>query len=110
MKAYKICEFENGVYKTLFHGINGSRSIPVNTWLASEQKIVKDGTSKTTYESGWHVLPTYEDAVNYLTKFKSRLDKLVIVEIDVPVAVGDTILVKITDADIMHLKGVYKKT
>lgn len=37
-------------------------------------------------------------------------DKLVIVEIDVPVAVGDTILVKITDADIMHLKGVYKKT
>ena len=37
-------------------------------------------------------------------------DKLVIVEIDVPVAVGDTILVQITDADIMHLKGVYKNT
>jgi len=35
-------------------------------------------------------------------------DKLVLVETNIPVSAGDTILVKITDADIMHLKGVYK--
>ena len=37
-------------------------------------------------------------------------DKLVLVETNTPVSAGDTILVKITDADIMHLKGVYKNS
>ena len=52
MIAYKIVELDDGHIKTLFHGLNGSRILPCNVWLKSEQKLVKDGTSKTFYESG----------------------------------------------------------
>lgn len=89
MIAFKIMEFENGQVKTLFHGIDGSRTVPCNTWVKSEQKQVKDGTSKTTYESGWHILPTEESCHEYMGKFKNRLEKLVIVKCEVAGRIWD---------------------
>ena len=83
MKAYKIVERDGADYKTLFHGLNGSRTIEPGVWLKADKKMVKDGTSKTTYLSGWHVLPSYEDCVEYMKKFTKRLDKLAIVECEV---------------------------
>lgn len=68
---YKIVERQNGNIKTLFHGLNGSRIIPENKWLKAEKKLVRDGTSKTYYISGWHILPTYEECVEYLKFFKN---------------------------------------
>lgn len=82
-KAYKIVEKVDGKVKTLFHGLNGSRTLPIGEWLTADMKEVKDGTSKNSYTSGWHVLPTVEDCKNYLTKFKNRLDCLIIVECEV---------------------------
>jgi len=68
---YKIVEVDkNGKVKSLFHGTNGSRFLQMNTWLKADLKLSKDGTSKTTYLSGWHILPTYEECKHYLTKFK----------------------------------------
>jgi hypothetical protein len=60
MKYYRIVEVDNeGNYKTLFYGNNGSRNLEVNKWLKSNQKTVRDGSRKKAkeYISGWHVIP-----------------------------------------------------
>jgi len=75
---YKIVERKNTNIKTLFHGVEGSRILNLNRWLKSEQKLVKDGTSKTWYKSGWHILPTYKDCVDYLEFFKHRDTKEIV--------------------------------
>jgi hypothetical protein len=81
MIAYKIVESSPKGPKTLFHGLNGSRLIPKGKWLKAEKKMVKDGTSKTQYLSGWHVLPSEEEAAKYLQRFKTRIDKLCIIPV-----------------------------
>ena len=80
---YKIVEVHKGAVKTLFHGLNGSRTIPVGEWLAADKKLVRDGTSKTQYLSGWHVLPTLKECEEYLEIFTKRLDLLCIVPCEV---------------------------
>ena len=83
MKAYKIVEQHGLHLKTLFHGLDGSRTLPYGRWLTAVKKPVKDGTSKTTYLSGWHVLKTRDAAKDYLRAFTKRLDILKIVPVDV---------------------------
>jgi hypothetical protein len=80
--GYKIVErYEDGI-RTLFHGNYGTRRIEQGRWVRAEVRPrAKDGTSKTTYQSGFHLLPTFEDAVQYMSRFKNRLDKLVIVPV-----------------------------
>ena len=73
---YKIVEFENGKVRTLFHGINNSRTIPTETWLTADKKMVNDGKGPL-YLSGWHVLPTYDLCEKYLTRFKNRKTKAI---------------------------------
>jgi len=51
-------------------------------WVESERKWVNDGNSKS-YWSGWHVLPTKAVAEAYLTRFKNRRDKLVILRCNI---------------------------
>ena len=67
---YKIVDYENDNYKTLFHGINKSRVLKFGEWLEADIKPVKDGTSKTTYMSGWHIMPDYKSTIEYLKAFK----------------------------------------
>jgi hypothetical protein len=76
--AWKIMEERDGMPCTLFHGVNGSRTIPLNTWVDADMKEVSDGSSATTYMSGWHLLPTREDCVEYLRKFKNLRDKVIV--------------------------------
>ena len=83
MKAYKIVEQQGLHLKTLFHGLDGSRTLPYGQWLTAVKKMVKDGTSKTTYLSGWHVLKSRSAAEDYLRAFTKRLDMLKIVPVDV---------------------------
>ena len=71
MNYYKIVDVIDGNVKTLFHGVEGSRTVPRKTWVKAERKLVRDGTSKTWYESGWHVTPTKQECVDYLIKFKN---------------------------------------
>jgi len=77
--CFKIVEYEKGQIRTLFHGLNGSRKMPAGKWLTAIKKQVKDGTSKSTYLSGWHILLNIEECEDYLLKFTKRLDKLKIV-------------------------------
>lgn len=83
MIYYKIVEEDSkGNYKMLFHGINKSRIFPKGVWVKAEKKWVRDGTSKTYYWSGWHVLKTYEECAEYFSRFKAPR-KLVIIPCEV---------------------------
>lgn len=68
---YKIVDYENGQYKTLFHGVNKSRVLKFHEWLEADVKHVQDGSSRTTYLSGWHILPDYKSTLKYLERFKN---------------------------------------
>jgi hypothetical protein len=83
MYCYKIVDKDaKGNYKTLFHGVDGSRVMPVGSWVRSEQKTVRDGSSGTEYTSGWHVLLSLTECKRYLSKFK-KSDEKVIVKVNV---------------------------
>jgi hypothetical protein len=83
MKTYwKIAERDDAGIKTLFHGVKGNRRIPKGEWVESERKWVNDGNSQS-YWSGWHVLPSKRVAEAYLTRFKNRRDKLVILRCNI---------------------------
>lgn len=77
---WKIVEQDEktGVYKTLFHGLNGSRTLPKNVWLEATEKMVGDGTSKTRYISGFHILKSYEECEEYLTYFKIEKNRVIV--------------------------------
>ena len=63
-------------YKTLFHGINGSRTIPANTKQYAEIKYKHDGSNKKFYNTGFHSIETEELLYKYLKSFKTRRNKL----------------------------------
>jgi hypothetical protein len=76
---YKIVREKDGKIFTLFHGTQGSRLLEPETWYEADQKVVNDGTSKTSYISGFHVLPSYDIAKIYLEKhFKNKENKKIV--------------------------------
>lgn len=78
--CYKIVEKHPNGLKTLFHGNNGSRLLETGVWLEANIKTVIDGSDGKRYLSGWHVLKSYESAVNFLNqKFRKRKELLHVV-------------------------------
>ena len=75
-KYYKIVDIVDGKVKTLFHGLNGSKVLPLGTWLQAEMKPVSDGG--TIYTSGWHIIPSLEECIQYLEKFQNKDPKGVV--------------------------------
>ena len=69
MTWYKIVDDHDGILKTLFHGVNRSKVLTLNKWLQAEIKDVRDGSCQKTYKSGFHILPSYKEAADYLTRF-----------------------------------------
>lgn len=82
IQAYKIVERHGDAIKTLFHGHNKSKTIPYDTWLEANEKLVSDGKG-AKYISGWHVLLEEEKANAYLSRFKTRKDKLAVIPVSV---------------------------
>lgn len=76
---YKIVEKHTDGLRTLFHGNKGSRFLKTNVWLEANIKIVIDGSDGKRYLSGWHVLKSRQDAVDFLKKFRKRRELLTIV-------------------------------
>lgn len=68
---FRICEEIDGQPATLFHGLNGSRKLPLNTWMKAETGMVRDGVGKY-YKSGFHVLSTMNEIEEYTKLFKIR--------------------------------------
>jgi len=76
--VYKIVDVIDGKIKTLFHGLNGSKVIPVDEWMPADRKMVRDGSSTTWYESGWHVFKEMDTALTYLRKFSNLAPKAIV--------------------------------
>lgn len=74
---FKIVDIENDKIKTLFHGLNGSKTLPVDTWLTATKKMVSDGKG-TVYLSGFHIMQSLDEAKSYLKAFKNIKHKNVI--------------------------------
>ena len=74
---YKIMDYENGQVKTLFHGHNGSKVVPMFEWLQSTKKEVFDGSNGTRYMSGWHVFPYESECEKYIKNFKNIDNKVI---------------------------------
>jgi hypothetical protein len=84
MIVYRICERKGDKLLTLFHGINGSRVLPIGEWITAEMKLVTDGSKTTSklYYSGFHVLKDINECRNFVKKFRRPRD-LVMVECEV---------------------------
>lgn len=74
---YKIVEQqEDGIY-TLFHAIDGTRKLPVGKWVTGCIKEgVMDGKG-TKYTSGIHIIDGYDEALDYLKRFR-RTDRIIV--------------------------------
>ena len=79
-EVYRICERKNGELFTLFHGIKGSRKMPMNEWLTADVKIVKDGSKKTSklYKSGFHTIESLDECRTFTKKFKAKRDLVIV--------------------------------
>lgn len=73
---FKIVDVVDDEIKTLFHGNQGSRVLPRKTWMYADSKRVSDGG--TYYISGWHVMRTLDDCLEYLKRFKNLGFKAVV--------------------------------
>lgn len=72
MKALRLFEIKEDKLYTLFHGINGSRLVPVGIWLSADKKIVKDGVSGKPYLSGFHAFKDIDPEVFVKQKFRKE--------------------------------------
>ena len=78
---YKIFQVRGGRPTTLFHGVDGSRTLPLGEWIEAEVEEVHDGSGGTTYQSGFHVIPKRPQAIDYLRQFEKERP-LVICKVD----------------------------
>lgn len=99
---YKIVEWKDDHPHTLFHGVGGSRRLPVGQWLEAEQKPVVDGSGQDEYRSGFHVFYTWGEAESYLSNFRVEKDRRVI-----PVRVAGEMWKKPTNDDILLVSKIY---
>lgn len=76
---WRLFEEKNGELHTLFHGVHGSRQIEEDLWYRANNRLVRDGTSKTWYEGGFHVFADVQ-GLAYLGRFK-KPRKLVAVQV-----------------------------
>ena len=72
MIAYKIVEEKDAGLFTLYHGVNGSRRLPIGEWLEADERLVVDGSGQTPYLSGFHVFTTQSAAERYLPRFTAE--------------------------------------
>lgn len=79
-KAWRLLRVKDGKPHTLFHGYHGSRCLPQDKLLrAVERPVYNPGKKHTgkSFISGWHVLPTKEECVDYLGRFRDTSDIVV---------------------------------
>jgi len=79
MSYYRIVEIKNGKPLSLFHGTNGSREIPTDTWVKCDKKRVHDGSNDFYYESGFHAIEGFENAMHFFdTMFRIRENRYIV--------------------------------
>jgi len=77
--VYRICEVKDGLPFTLFHGIGGSKRIPMDRWVKARVRTVNDGDRGKPYKSGFHVLKNRGTAKRVLRDtFKKKRGRVVV--------------------------------
>ena len=78
--AYRICERKGKELFTLFHGINGSRRMPINEWLSAKIRPVRDGSRQHAklYQSGFHVFLDSEECERFINRFSKPRDLVMV--------------------------------
>lgn len=87
MIGWKLFNQRHGQPLTLYHGINGSRSVATDTWIQATERPVYNPGKKggTQFVSGFHYFNTRDEAVRYKDRFapnNRRLLLLAQVEVD----------------------------
>lgn len=80
---FRICDVKGGLPHTLFHGIGGSRRIPLDRWVRAKVATVHDGDRGRAYKSGFHVLKDRKTAKRVLRDTFKKLKGRVIVSVNV---------------------------
>jgi hypothetical protein len=80
---YRICDEKSGLPHTLFHGIRGSRKIPLGRWVKARVATVHDGDRGRPYKSGFHVLKDRKTAKRVLLDTFKKLKGRVVVKVNV---------------------------
>jgi hypothetical protein len=80
-KVYKVFELKNSQPYFMFYGINGSRTVELNTNLIAERKLVRDGSGKRWYKSGFHVYCSLDVLKKFIKTLKINRDTRFIVEV-----------------------------
>jgi hypothetical protein len=77
---YKIVEADKDRknVKSLFHGTNGTRLLTKERWMKAEKKLVSDGSGKTKYISGFQIVPSFDECIEYLRLFKNIESKAIV--------------------------------
>ena len=83
-KGYRIFEVGPDGPRTLYHGHEGSRDVPMDTALFASDRRVWNPGAKTGpgYEEGFHVFRTREECERYITGFTRTDRTLAICEVD----------------------------
>lgn len=82
MYAYKIFESRNGLPCTLFHGLEGSRQLSVDAWLAAENKMVNNDSRANPYLSGFHSYPDLPDVYAWFSN-ATILDRRFVTRVEI---------------------------
>lgn len=87
MIAYRVFrKSKNGLPMTLFHGVNGKRELKLDDWLLANKRWVTNPGKKgegRRFRAGFHVVPTLDEIVDYLRRFKHP-EELVVCKVGVP--------------------------
>ena len=70
--GYKIFDYDDGVIKFIFHGVNNSRVVPIEQWVKAEIKEVRDSAGPT-YQSGFHIFTSWEDVQKWPGDMNGRV-------------------------------------
>jgi hypothetical protein len=75
--AYRL--FRTPGPKTLFHGVQGSRALPLDVVLEADIKRVWNPGKVVGkgFISGFHILPDKQECIDYLKRFKNADDLVV---------------------------------
>lgn len=64
LSLYAFKAFDIDVHdrpRFLFHGVNGKKTVPLDTWVPANVVRGRDGSGQHYYETGFHVLRSLED-------------------------------------------------
>jgi hypothetical protein len=97
--GYKIFDRKRGKPNFLFHGNEGTKTVPLGQWrTATARPIHCHHTGRFLYTSGFHIFPSMDVAFDYLMRFTNVAVK------SIAVVVYEDAVPKPTNSDVLLAK------